>query len=37
MSESVVDGHYEMHDAKGRLIVRRQATIGDVSRLQSAR
>jgi hypothetical protein len=37
MSESVAGGRYEMHDAKGRLIIRRQATIGDVSRLRSAR
>jgi hypothetical protein len=37
MSESVSGGRYEMHDARGRLIVRRQATTGDVSRLRSAR
>jgi len=37
MSESVNGGRYEMHDAKGRLIVRRRATLGDVSRLRSAR
>ena len=37
MSERVSGGRYEMRDAQGRLIVRRRATIGDVSRLRSAR